>query len=209
MFESKDGKLPCFTVCCQFEAIRQKRLEHGCDPSHIGIRRPCIDVESVGIEPLRSAHDLLVLKLKCRADDMPKRNSCGDEPTPGLQHHRDSKVIGRVELDRRYLKRRSRLLRGYGGAQGGDSDDEQRDSTHVVLRCAYVTGLLRRREHLHIMSPVVQPEGIVTLSIGGFATLIQVFDMPTSLAFYRDVPGFEVISDAPEDGRCDDRPCRC
>jgi glyoxylase I family protein len=46
-------------------------------------------------------------------------------------------------------------------------------------------------------------EGVVTLRIGGFATLIQVFDMPTSLAFYRDVMGFEVISDAPEDGRCD------
>jgi hypothetical protein len=27
--------------------------------------------------------------------------------------------------------------------------------------------------------------------------------MPTSLAFYRDVMGFEVISDAPADGRCD------
>jgi len=43
----------------------------------------------------------------------------------------------------------------------------------------------------------------VTLRIGGFATLIQVFDMPTSLVFYRDLMGFEVISDAPEDGRCD------
>jgi catechol 2,3-dioxygenase-like lactoylglutathione lyase family enzyme len=43
----------------------------------------------------------------------------------------------------------------------------------------------------------------VTLRIGGFATLIQVFDMPTSLAFYRDVLGFEVVSDAPADGRCD------
>ena len=41
------------------------------------------------------------------------------------------------------------------------------------------------------------------MRIGGFATLIQVFDMPTSLAFYRDVMGFEVISDAPADGRCD------
>jgi catechol 2,3-dioxygenase-like lactoylglutathione lyase family enzyme len=46
-------------------------------------------------------------------------------------------------------------------------------------------------------------EGIVTLRIGGFATLIQVFDMPTSLAFYRDVLGFEIISEAPGDGRCD------
>ena len=43
----------------------------------------------------------------------------------------------------------------------------------------------------------------MTLRIGGFATLIQVFDMPTSLKFYRDVMGFSVISDAPEDGRCD------
>ena len=43
----------------------------------------------------------------------------------------------------------------------------------------------------------------MTLRTGGFATLIQVFDMPTALAFYRDVLGFEVISDASEDGRCD------
>ena len=43
----------------------------------------------------------------------------------------------------------------------------------------------------------------MTLRLDGFATLVQVFDMPTSLAFYRDVMGFEVISDAPEDGRCD------
>ena len=43
----------------------------------------------------------------------------------------------------------------------------------------------------------------MTLRIGGFATLLQVFDMPTSLAFYRDVLGFEVASDVPEDGRCD------
>lgn len=43
----------------------------------------------------------------------------------------------------------------------------------------------------------------MTLRIGGFATLIQVFDMPTSLAFYRDVMGFDVISDSPDDGRCD------
>ena len=41
------------------------------------------------------------------------------------------------------------------------------------------------------------------IQLGGFATLIQVFDMPTSLAFYRDVLGFEVISEVPEDGRCD------
>ena len=43
----------------------------------------------------------------------------------------------------------------------------------------------------------------MSLRIGGFATLLQVFDMPTSLAFYRDVLGFEVVSDLPEDGRCD------
>jgi glyoxylase I family protein len=53
------------------------------------------------------------------------------------------------------------------------------------------------------MAGFVVLEGAVTLRIGGFATLIQVFDMRTSLAFYRDVMGFEVISDAPEDSRCD------
>jgi glyoxylase I family protein len=41
------------------------------------------------------------------------------------------------------------------------------------------------------------------LRIGGFATLLQVFDMPSSLAFYRDVLGFEVASDVPADDRCD------
>ena len=43
----------------------------------------------------------------------------------------------------------------------------------------------------------------MTLRIGSFATLLQVFDMPTSLAFYRDVLGFEVVSDVPPDGQCD------
>jgi glyoxylase I family protein len=43
----------------------------------------------------------------------------------------------------------------------------------------------------------------MALRIGSFATLLQVFDMPTSLAFYRDVLGFEVVSDVPDDGRCD------
>lgn len=43
----------------------------------------------------------------------------------------------------------------------------------------------------------------MTLRIGSFATLLQVFDMPTSLAFYRDVLGFEVVSDVPPDDQCD------
>jgi len=43
----------------------------------------------------------------------------------------------------------------------------------------------------------------MALRIGSFATLLQVFDMPTSLAFYRDVLGFEVASDVPPDDRCD------
>ena len=41
------------------------------------------------------------------------------------------------------------------------------------------------------------------LRIGGFATLLQVFDMPTSLTFYCDVLGFEVVSEIPADGQCD------
>ena len=43
----------------------------------------------------------------------------------------------------------------------------------------------------------------MTLRIGDFATLLQVFDMPASLAFYRDVLGFEVASDVPADDQCD------
>jgi glyoxylase I family protein len=43
----------------------------------------------------------------------------------------------------------------------------------------------------------------MSLRIGGFATLLQVFDMPTSLAFYRDVLGFQVTSEVPADDRCD------
>ena len=41
------------------------------------------------------------------------------------------------------------------------------------------------------------------LRIGGFSPLLQVFDMPTSIAFYRDVLGFSVASDVPDDGQCD------
>jgi glyoxylase I family protein len=41
------------------------------------------------------------------------------------------------------------------------------------------------------------------LKIGGLCPLLQVFDMPKSIAFYRDVLGFEVVSPVPEDDRCD------
>jgi glyoxylase I family protein len=34
----------------------------------------------------------------------------------------------------------------------------------------------------------------MALEIRGLAPLLQVFDMPTSIAFYRDVLGFEVVS---------------
>jgi catechol 2,3-dioxygenase-like lactoylglutathione lyase family enzyme len=33
--------------------------------------------------------------------------------------------------------------------------------------------------------------------------LLQVFDMPAALAFYRDVLGFTVTSDVPENDQCD------
>jgi glyoxylase I family protein len=32
------------------------------------------------------------------------------------------------------------------------------------------------------------------IEIRGMAPRLQVFDMPTSIAFYRDVPGFEVLA---------------
>ena len=41
------------------------------------------------------------------------------------------------------------------------------------------------------------------LIIGGLCPLLQVFDMPTSIAFYRDVLGFEVVSPLPEGDQCD------
>jgi glyoxylase I family protein len=41
------------------------------------------------------------------------------------------------------------------------------------------------------------------LNIGGLCPLLQVFDMPTSIEFYRDVLGFEVVSPVPEDNKCD------
>lgn len=41
------------------------------------------------------------------------------------------------------------------------------------------------------------------LKIGGLCPLLQVFDMPTSIGFYRDVLGFEVIGPVPEGDECD------
>ena len=43
----------------------------------------------------------------------------------------------------------------------------------------------------------------VRLKIEGLATLLQVFDMPTSVAFYRDVLGFEVVTTSPPRGKDD------
>ena len=43
----------------------------------------------------------------------------------------------------------------------------------------------------------------MSLKVGGFATLLQVFDMPTSLAFYRGLLGFEALSEVPADRHCD------
>lgn len=41
------------------------------------------------------------------------------------------------------------------------------------------------------------------LTVDGMAPLIQVFDMPTSVAFYRDVLGFEILTTSPPRGRDD------
>ena len=46
-------------------------------------------------------------------------------------------------------------------------------------------------------------EKTMELKIGGLCPLLQVFDMPASIAFYRDVLGFEVASPVPEDEPCD------
>jgi catechol 2,3-dioxygenase-like lactoylglutathione lyase family enzyme len=43
----------------------------------------------------------------------------------------------------------------------------------------------------------------MSLRIGGLATLLKDLDMPTSVSFYRAVLGFDVVSEVPDDGRCD------
>jgi glyoxylase I family protein len=40
----------------------------------------------------------------------------------------------------------------------------------------------------------------VSVQLAGFAPLIQVYDMPTSVAFYRDILGFEVAGTSPARG---------
>jgi glyoxylase I family protein len=46
--------------------------------------------------------------------------------------------------------------------------------------------------------PIVLPEGrSMTLPLRGLTTLLQVFDMPRSLAFYRDLLGFEIVCTSP------------
>ncbi len=40
------------------------------------------------------------------------------------------------------------------------------------------------------------------IEIRGMAPLLEVFDMPTSLAFYRDVLGFEVVGRSGPDDNC-------
>ena len=47
------------------------------------------------------------------------------------------------------------------------------------------------------MTPAQRPR------IEGMCPLIQVFDMPRSLAFYRDLLGFEVVQQAPPGDHCD------
>jgi catechol 2,3-dioxygenase-like lactoylglutathione lyase family enzyme len=43
----------------------------------------------------------------------------------------------------------------------------------------------------------------MSLTVDGLCPLLQVFDMPTSIAFYRDVLGFEVVAAVPAGDRCD------
>jgi catechol 2,3-dioxygenase-like lactoylglutathione lyase family enzyme len=38
------------------------------------------------------------------------------------------------------------------------------------------------------------------IEVRGVCTLLQVFDMPTSVRFYRDVLGFEVLQTSPREG---------
>jgi len=40
----------------------------------------------------------------------------------------------------------------------------------------------------------------MSIEVRGVCTLLQVFDMPTSVRFYRDVLGFEVVQTSPREG---------
>ena len=40
----------------------------------------------------------------------------------------------------------------------------------------------------------------MTIEVRGVCALLQVFDMPTSVRFYRDVLGFEIVETSPRDG---------
>ncbi len=40
----------------------------------------------------------------------------------------------------------------------------------------------------------------MSIEVSGVCALLQVFDMPTSVRFYRDALGFEVVSTSPRDG---------
>ena len=40
----------------------------------------------------------------------------------------------------------------------------------------------------------------MSIEVSGVCALLQVYDMPTSVRFYRDALGFEVVSTSPRDG---------
>ena len=40
----------------------------------------------------------------------------------------------------------------------------------------------------------------MSIEVAGVCTLLQVFDMPTSVRFYRDILGFEIIQTTPREG---------
>lgn len=40
----------------------------------------------------------------------------------------------------------------------------------------------------------------MSIEVQGVCALLQVFDMPTSVRFYRDVLGFEIVSTSPREG---------
>jgi catechol 2,3-dioxygenase-like lactoylglutathione lyase family enzyme len=48
-----------------------------------------------------------------------------------------------------------------------------------------------------------RPENPERPLIGDPCTLLQVFDMPTSIRFYRDILGFQAVSPVPPDDQCD------
>lgn len=74
--------------------------------------------------------------------------------------------------------------------------------SRVLLCSAAVTRLVEQFGNMTSGSRLTSRGGFMPPKIQGLCPLIQMFDMPVSLAFYRDLLGFEVVQQAPSGDQC-------